>query len=257
MRKVISILFACSVSLILLGQAPQSFKYQAVARDASGTVLSSQSISLRISILQGGTTGTAVYVETHALTTNQFGLVNLVIGEGSVVSGAMSGIPWGEDEFFVKIEMDPAGGTAYEEMGTSQLLSVPYALDAALVEQREFDHLGTTEHIMVGNGLMINKIYEINGWTDADENYTWIELPAGMTAINTRVLDVAIYFYVFQGAGVYYGQGYSEPDGTVGYTLHRSDEDPPSTLKITYPDECKGKQYRVTLMQVENSVVIE
>lgn len=257
MRKLTTVIVCCFISVFLYSQAPQSFKYQAIARDVSGSVLSEQAVSFRISILKGGITGTPVYVEAHTTTTNQQGLVNMEIGGGTFVSGAMNSIEWGADEYYTKIEMDPAGGTAYEEMGTSQLLSVPYALDAAKVEQREFDSLHTTQHIKVGDGLTINKIYEINGRTDATENFVWIELPEGMTAINTRILDIAIYFYVFMGSGVYYGLGYSEPDGTVGYTLHRSNDDPPSTLKITYPDECKDKLYRVTLMQVENSVVIE
>lgn len=256
MRKFVTILVLCLLSIIIYSQAPHAFKYQAIARDASGNILSEQAVSFRISILQGGPTATASYVETHSVTTNQQGLVNLEIGRGTTVSGTMSGIDWGSDTYYTKIEMDPTGGSGYLEMGTSQLLSVPYALDAANVEQHEFDSLETNKHMIVGGGLMINKIYELNGWTDDTENYTWIELPEGMTAINTRVLDVAIYFYVFMGDGVYYGLGYSEPDGTVGYTLHRSN-DPPNHLKITYPDECINKQYRVTLMQVENSVVIE
>ena len=74
------------------GQAPQAFKYQAVARNSAGEVLANQAVSFRISVLRGSATGTAVYVETHTgKTTNGFGLVDLEIGKGSVSSGSFSG----------------------------------------------------------------------------------------------------------------------------------------------------------------------
>jgi len=114
----------------LSAQSPEKFNYQAVARDASGNVLASQAVTFRISILQTTSDGTAVYVETHSTTTNAFGQVSLIIGGGTPVSGTFSSIGWGSDLFFLKTEMDAAGGTEYTHMGTTQLLSVPYALYA-------------------------------------------------------------------------------------------------------------------------------
>lgn len=114
----------------ILAQSPQAFKYQAVARDASGNILKNQNVSMRISILQGSAIGTTVYKETHSETTNDFGLINLEIGNGTPVSGTFSSIAWGTNDYFVKIEMDANGGTSYQHLGTSQLLSVPYALYA-------------------------------------------------------------------------------------------------------------------------------
>jgi hypothetical protein len=112
-------------------QAPQAFKYQTVVRNSSNQIIPNQAVGLKISILQGSATGTAVYIETHATTTNVLGIANLEIGNGTLVSGNFSTISWGTNSYFVKIELDPAGGTAYQLMGTSQLLSVPYALYAA------------------------------------------------------------------------------------------------------------------------------
>lgn len=111
-------------------QVPEAFKYQAIARDLSGNVIANQSISLRINILQGSSTGPSVYCETHNVTTNGFGLMNLEIGNGTYVSGNFANITWVTSTFYVKIEMDATGGTSYQPMGTSQLLSVPYALYA-------------------------------------------------------------------------------------------------------------------------------
>jgi uncharacterized protein (TIGR02145 family) len=100
-----------------------------VARDNSGNVLASQAVSFRISILSGSVSGSEAYSETHSgLTTNAFGLVELEIGKGTPVTGTFSSIDWGSNSYFVKIEMDPAGGSTYQVLSTSQLLSVPYAM---------------------------------------------------------------------------------------------------------------------------------
>ena len=130
MKKIYTLFVALIFAGCLMAQTPQSFKYQAVARDISGNVVTDQAVGMQISILQGSTSGTAVYVETFLPTTNGFGLINLNIGEGTEVSGDFTTINWSGDIYFIKVEMDITGGTAYEEFGTSQLLSVPYALHA-------------------------------------------------------------------------------------------------------------------------------
>lgn len=116
------------IKLDIKAQAPQTFPYQAVARNNSGNLLQSQNVSLRISILDGSSTGTIIYQETQAVTTNLLGLINLNIGQGTVVSGAFNTINWGSGSKFIKMEMDASGGSTYTTMGTTQLLSVPYAM---------------------------------------------------------------------------------------------------------------------------------
>ena len=131
--RIVSILAGLLLTGIVEGQAPQSFNYQAVVRDNTGSAITSRSVSLRISILKG-VAGTAQYVETHTSTTNEFGLIVLEIGQGTIVSGDFSTISWGDDTYFLKTELDPDGGTSYTDMGQVQLLSVPYALYAMNVE---------------------------------------------------------------------------------------------------------------------------
>jgi len=109
-------------------QAPQKMSYQAVIRNSSNTLITSAAIGMRISILQGSSTGMAVYEETQNPTTNANGLVSLEIGSGTIVSGVFSTINWASGPYFIKTETDPAGGTNYTIVGTSELLSVPYAL---------------------------------------------------------------------------------------------------------------------------------
>lgn len=122
---LITLLTALSISGF--AQVPNAFNYQAVVRDNTGTVIPNQNVSFRISLLKGSVSGTTVYSEIHSSTTNDFGLSNLQIGNGTVASGDFSAINWAEDSYFVKIELDAAGGSNYQLMGTSQLMSVPYS----------------------------------------------------------------------------------------------------------------------------------
>ncbi len=132
MRNYKRIYLAFTFSLIgflSVGQSPDAFKYQAVVRDATGQVIINQDVSFQISILSGSTDGSSVYMETHTTTTNQFGLVNLNIGNG-VTTDDLTNIDWGSNLFFIQVELDQNGGTDYQLMGTTQLLSVPYAIHA-------------------------------------------------------------------------------------------------------------------------------
>jgi len=133
MGKIYTFIVVLFIVSSLMAQTPQSFKYQAVARDASGEVIADQKVSFQISILQGSESGTTVYTETHVDSTNQFGLVTLEIGTGTT-SDDFTAIDWGNNTYFIQIEMDASGGTSYILIGTSQLLSVPYALHSKTAE---------------------------------------------------------------------------------------------------------------------------
>jgi hypothetical protein len=130
MKKIYSIIAATMLTASVFAQAPQSMSYQAVIRDAGNALVTSQGVGMQISILQGSATGTPVYVETQTPTSNINGLVSLEIGNGTVVSGTFSTINWASGPYFIKTETDPTGGTTYTITGTTQLMSVPYALYA-------------------------------------------------------------------------------------------------------------------------------
>ena len=123
------------ISLSITAQIPEAFNYQAAVRNSSGEIISSQNVAFRISILKNTADGVPVYVENHRETTNSFGLVTLKIGNGTVEQGVFSPSGWGSNKHFIKIEVDPNGGTSYADFGTSQLLSVPYAFHAQTVEE--------------------------------------------------------------------------------------------------------------------------
>ena len=115
-------------------QSPEKMSYQAVVRNTSDNLVTNQPVGMQISILQGSATGSAVYVETQTPTTNTNGLVTIEIGSGTVVTGDFAAIDWTNGPYFIKTETDPAGATNYTITGTSQLLSVPYALHAKTAE---------------------------------------------------------------------------------------------------------------------------
>ena len=118
------------IGLSLFAQAPEKMSYQAVIRKTNGDLVISKNVGIKISILQGTSTGTAVYTETHTPTTNANGLVSLAIGRGITQTGSFSTINWGSGPYFIKTETDTNGGTTYMITGTTELLSVPYALYA-------------------------------------------------------------------------------------------------------------------------------
>ncbi|MGC5746427.1 beta strand repeat-containing protein [Chryseobacterium sp. NFX27] len=111
-------------------QAPEKMSYQAVIRNGSGQLLINQNIAVKVSILTGSLIGPLVYSERLTGSTNANGLISLEIGTGTVLSGTFSTIDWPTGNYYLKTETDPAGGTNYTIAGTSQLLSVPYAMYA-------------------------------------------------------------------------------------------------------------------------------
>lgn len=114
----------------IFSQTPQGINYQAIAYKSTGAIVVSGTIKIRLSILNNTSTGTALYTELHTKTTTAQGLYNLVIGQGTSPTGTFTAIPWGIGNKFLKVELDPLGLATpnYTATGTSQLMSVPYAL---------------------------------------------------------------------------------------------------------------------------------
>ena len=131
MKKIITMFIAVLLTANVFAQAPQKMSYQAVIRNGSNVLITNSHVGMQISVLQGSSTGTAVYMETQTPSTNANGLVSIEIGTGTIVIGTFAGINWANGPYFIKTETDPTGGTAYTISGTNQLMSVPYALFAA------------------------------------------------------------------------------------------------------------------------------
>lgn len=180
MKKTIYFLFISVLAISTsMAQSPRCLSYQAIIRSANGSVISNTQVGLRISILSGTASGAAVCVEEFSPTTNEYGLISLEIGSEN--PAGFDTIKWGADKYFIKVEVDPAGGTAYTEMGTSQLLSVPYAL-----------HAGVADSVLLTGNEPI-----FDGW-DKDENDAWEKtgnnpyILEGKVGIGTNFVDEAI-----------------------------------------------------------------
>lgn len=136
MKKLYTFIAVILLNATGFAQAPEKMSYQAVVRNAAGELVSEQSVGMRISILQTNITGTPVFEETHAVTSNANGLVSVEIGMGTT-SDDFSTIDWSTGTYFIQTETDPTGGSNYTISGTSQLMSVPFALHAKVAESVE------------------------------------------------------------------------------------------------------------------------
>tara|TARA_B110001452_G_scaffold1115_1_gene996 strand:- start:94 stop:894 length:801 start_codon:yes stop_codon:yes gene_type:complete len=178
MKKIYSLFTALILTSIIIGQSPEKMTFQAVIRDASNALLVNQNIGMQISILQGSNTGSALYVETHSPTSNSNGLVNIEIGSGNIISGNFSSINWGNGPFFIKTETDPNGNNSYSINGTSQLMSVPFALHAKIAED------------------VISPIYTIGSWPELGGYVFWVSAD-GKHGLVAEIQD--------QGLATWYG----------------------------------------------------
>lgn len=166
------------IGFSVFAQVPQKMTYQSVIRNTNGDLVTNATIGVQISILQGSTTGQAVYVETMTNTTNENGLLTLEIGGGTPVTGTFAGINWATGTYFVKTETDPTGGANYSIVGVGQLLSVPYALfsgkstnlgkstiyltdditDAEAAAQIEEEAGANTENVIIENTTLLTTV---------------------------------------------------------------------------------------------------
>jgi ribosomal protein S6E (S10) len=135
-------------------QAPQAFNYQGIARNTQGIAMANQQLNLKLSVIDGTEAGTVIYTETQEVSTNQFGLYTLHIGEGKVLLGNFAAIPWQLKNKYIKVELDANDGNGLVDLGTTQLLSVPYALYAErsgntdnVVTQDQISRAGTQNFI--------------------------------------------------------------------------------------------------------------
>jgi uncharacterized protein (TIGR02145 family) len=156
MKRLFTILAVILMAAGTFGQVPEKMSYQAVIRNTDEQLVKNTAIGMQISILQSSVSGTAVYVERQFPTTNDNGLVTIEIGDGTIVLGTFASIDWANGLYFIKTEIDINGGANYTITGTSQLISVPYALYAK-----------TSENGFSGDYNDLQNKPDLTGW---DEN---------------------------------------------------------------------------------------
>jgi len=190
MKRLLIYLVLISVSSGIFAQAPQKMSYQCIVRNATGALIINKNVGLRTSILQGTATGTVVYQETYSPLpkTNASGLLSIEIGGGVPLAGKVfSAINWGAGQFYLKTETDPAGGTNYTIIGTSQLLSVPYALYSKTAGN-EFSSDLLVNGLTVGRGKGALVSNTADGYQALYSNTTGFENTAiGFRALNRNI----------------------------------------------------------------------
>jgi hypothetical protein len=146
----------------VIAQAPLGFNYQGVALTNAGTPVSNKVISLRISLIESQQLGTTRFQETHNVNTDAYGQFSVIIGNGQATTGKMSDVQWSKFPYYMKVELDLTGGTSYVFVGTSQLLSVPYALyannagAASISVDSVKSELATIRLIQKGDSIVLN-----------------------------------------------------------------------------------------------------
>lgn len=140
-------------STLVKAQSPQGIPYQGIARNASGAILANQPISLRMSIHDATTTGAVVYNETHAVTTTSLGQFSIIIGLGAPSTGTLASVNWGMGAKFLQVELSTNAGSSYLDMGTTQFMSVPYALYAEKSGSNSNGASNATTLLYLSNGF--------------------------------------------------------------------------------------------------------
>lgn len=192
-RKPFTLLFAFAIFNISFAQAPESMNYQTVIRDASGDIVANQNVSIRFKVRTTSSNGPVVYEEIHDQISNTHGLVNLVVGEGLIISGTVSTIDWASDSHYLEVELDITGGLNFSSMGVSQLISTPYSLHSKTSGSAEIAqgliHGGTTDYATkftgttsIGNSILRDNGTALSVGTSPNNDYRFYAFKSQLTA---------------------------------------------------------------------------
>ena len=272
----LSFILAISINFLSYSQAPESFKYQAVIRDGNGAIISNQTVNLQLEILQGGVMGNPVYTEMFQTFSNGYGLVNLEIGTGTTTD-IFAMIDWGNGTYFIRTSLDVAGGTNFTLMGTTQFLSVPYALHAETaqyayndsVDDADNDPLNEIQDISLsGDSLSLSNgstldLSNICGQINEAEVDSMVANNGYLTSVPSRVNSITIMPSMISPVTFSGGVNYNISNGDAAITIDFLDgvtgivkttlptpsdwDGTPMTLKILYgSDGNSGNFYFVT-----------
>jgi hypothetical protein len=193
------LLLLCAPLQTLQAQAPQRFNYQGLARDAKGNPMAGQTLSLKLTLLPAADAAEAEYEEIQRVTTNAFGLYTVQIGNGTPSAGHMKDVQWESGNKYIRVAIDPHGGNDFTDAGTTQLLSVPYALYA--------DRAGSAKNGSARTGTVTSNAAHVAG----DANYL-----TKFTALN--VIGKSLIF----DNGTSVGIGTATPESTASLHIRRS-----------------------------------
>jgi uncharacterized protein (TIGR02145 family) len=203
MKKLFTLL-ALIATIAIFAQAPQGFNYQATVRNNSGELLLNQSVSFKFSILQNSASGDIVYSETQTANTDDLGQINLVVGQGTAPTGTFSAINWGSGSYYLGIELN--SGTGYVNIGTTQLMSVPYALYANSSGNAQAATPNLASVLTVNNGANNLQIKNLADPTDAQDavtkSFSELQLQAQVTQLQAQIEALQNYNMLQSGLNI-------------------------------------------------------
>jgi hypothetical protein len=184
MKKLFTLL-ALLITLITTAQAPQGFNYQATVRNSSGNLIVNQNVLFKFNIMLNSQTSLPVYSETHQAPTDDLGQVNLVIGTGTPTTGTFAGINWANGTYYLGIELNT--GSSYVAMGTTQLLSVPFALYANTAGNSQSTTPNLASVLAVNNGANNLQIKNLASPTEVQDAATKGYIDSQITALQAQI----------------------------------------------------------------------
>lgn len=214
MKKILVIIGFVLFTANLFSQTPQKISYQAVIRNSSGELVKNLPVGIQISILQGSPTGTVIYSENQTPVTNVNALISIEIGGGA----GFDAINWSVGPYFIKTETDPAGGTNYTIKGTSQLLSVPYALHAKTAENLAGGNIETDPVFVAAPAKNISST-NITNWNTAFGwgNHASAGYLKSYTETDPEVgANTSGYLPKWDGTALVTGAIYQDASGNIG-----------------------------------------
>jgi hypothetical protein len=223
-------------------QEVDSFEYQTLIHYASGKVVLSKVVSLKLSIIEGNINGSFVYGEEHKVKTDESGMVSVSIGSGSEKTGKFTDIDWSEGNYFLKVEIDTAGGTNYTDKSTVRILRIP--------SSGAYEPLKETSLVVIEDELFISRKYvgkfidfrQTGPKTNNGPNLIWIKTSMESTFGKISAYGKKCDFSV--GDNLYIKRTYYSPGGVSGYWVYQVEND-------------SSKYYRVTDFQHDHKVPIE
>ena len=231
MKGFLLFLVVFGLCLRATGQEHETFNYQTIVHTSAGEVVADRNVSFRISILSGNAFDTVVYSEKHLVETDQLGLASLTIGSGTDRTGTFPGIYWGADKYFLKVELDIKGGTEYTDIGTTQILIMPYTLRP---KNSEKISPNVTE-----NQLLISRKYVGNfldyrqtlSKTEIGPNILWIK--TSMENVYGKISAYGKKCEFLIGDKLYLKRTYYNPGGISGYWTYQIENDSSVFYRLT------------------------
>jgi hypothetical protein len=231
MKGLLLFLVVFGLCLRATGQEQETFNYQTIVHTSAGEVIAYRNVSFRISILSGNAFDTVVYSEKHNVETNQMGLASLTIGNGTDKTGNFPGIYWGSDKYFLKVELDTKGGNEYIDIGTTQILIMPYTLRP---KNPEKSSPNVTENKLLISRKYVGKFLDYRltlSKTEIGPNILWIK--TSMENVYGKISAYGKKCEFLTGDKLYLKRTYYNPGGISGYWTYQIENDSSVFYRLT------------------------